>query len=139
MSQFTAKVIDIETGEKSIIVNDGDAQELMLRLGDRVKLVKDGYNITALVDISDSMVKTGEIGVYKDLLGDFPAEDGDRIDLSLAPTPPSVEFIRKKMKGETLNKAEILSIVKDTISQSLSQLEIAAFLMAQQYLGMKMD
>jgi AMP phosphorylase len=139
MPHFTAKVIDIETGEKSIIVNDGDAQELMLRLGDRVKLVKDGYNITALVDISDSMVKAGEIGVYKDLLGDFPAEDGDRIDLSLAPAPPSVEFIRKKMKGGTLNKAELLSIVKDTISQSLSQLEIAAFLMAQQYLGMKMD
>jgi AMP phosphorylase len=139
MSEFTVKIIDIETGEKSIIINESDAQELMLRLGDRVKLIKDGYNIIALVDTTDSMVEVGEIGVYKDLLDNFPAEEGDHINLSLAPTPPSVEFIRKKMKGETLNKAELLSIVKDTLSQSLSQLEIASFLMAQQYLGLKMD
>lgn len=139
MPQFTARIIDIETSERSAILNFDDAQELMLRLGDRIKLLRDGHNITVMVDITYSMVKAGEIGIYKDLLGDFPAEDGDRIDLSLAPTPPSVEFIRKKMKGEALNKTELLSIVKDTLSQSLSQLEIAAFLMAQQYVGMGMD
>lgn len=139
MPQFTARIIDIETGEKSIIMNYQDSQELMLKLGDRVKLVRNGHNITALVDISDNIVKAGEIGVYKDLLPDFPAEPGDSISLSIAPTPPSVEFIKRKMKGETLSKSEMLSIVKDTISHSLSQLEIAAFLMAQQYLGLKID
>ncbi len=138
MPKFTAKIIDIETGEKSIIINANDAQELMLSIGDRVKLLKDGLNITALVDISDLMVSPGAIGVYKDLLTDFPVKEGDQIDLSIAQTPPSVEYIKRKMKGETLNKSELLSIVKDTISHSLSQLEIAAFLMAQQYLGLTM-
>jgi AMP phosphorylase len=139
MPTYSAKVIDIKTGDKSVIISEIDADELMLRIGDRVKLTKGGYNVVAMVDISDSMVSKGELGVYKDLLTEFPAEDGELVDLSIAPTPPSVDFIRKKMKGDSLGKPEILSIVKDTISHSLSELEIAAFLMSEEYVGMNMD
>jgi AMP phosphorylase len=139
MSTYSAKVIDIKTGNKSVIISEIDADELMLRIGDRVKLTKGGYNVIAMVDISDSMVSKGQLGVYKDLLTEFPTEDGELVDLSIAPTPPSVDYIRKKMKGDSLEKPEILSIVKDTISHSLSELEIAAFLMSEEYVGMNMD
>jgi AMP phosphorylase len=50
-----------------------------------------------------------------------------------------VEYIRKKMKGGVLSKPETLRIVKDTVSHSLSELEISAFLMAEEYVGMNMD
>jgi len=139
MPTYSAKVIDIKTGDKSVVISEIDADELMLRIGDRVKLTKGGYNVIAMVDISDSMVSRGQLGVYKDLLTEFPAEDGELVDLSIALTPPSVDFIRKKMKGGSLEKPELLSIVKDTISHSLSELEIAAFLMSEEFVGMNMD
>jgi AMP phosphorylase len=139
MPTFKAKLIDIKTGEKSIILNEKDARDMMLRIHDRVKIKKDLIKVIALVDITDNMVQREEVGVYEDLLNDLPVKDGDLVDLSVSATPPSVEYIHKKMRGEPLLKGEIYSIVKDTISHSLSQLEVAAFLMAEHYVGMSMD
>jgi len=139
MPTYSVKHIHIKTGHRSILMNELDAQELMIRISDRVKLTKNGYDVIAMVDITDSMVKKGELGIYSDLLPEFPAEDGDIIDLSAAPVPLSVEYIRKKMNRDALSKADLLRIVKDTVSHSLSDLEIAAFLMAEQFVGMSMD
>ncbi len=139
MTNFNAKLIKIKTGEKSIILNETDADELMLHIHDRVSLKKDLQQIIAIVDVSDSMVKSGEIGIYEDLLPFFPVSDGDTIELSVTTPPPSVAFIRKKMHGGTLTKEELHRIVKDTVNHSLGELEIAAFLMAEHYVGMNMD
>ncbi len=139
MPNFRVKPIYIKTGEKSVILNEDDAAELMLKIHDRVHLKNDLNNVTAIVDVSDSMVEKGELGIYEDLLPEFPASEGDFVDLSVASPPPSVDFIRKKMRGSVLKKEEIYQIVKDTVSHSLSELEVAAFLMAEQYVGMNMD
>jgi AMP phosphorylase len=139
MPELNAKIIKIKTGEKSVILNETDAGEMMLHIHDRVSLKKDLQKIVAIVDVSDSMVERGEIGIYEDFLPFFAVSDGDAIELSVATPPPSVAFIRKKMKGGTLNKEELHRIVKDTVTHSLSELEVAAFLMAEQYVGMNMD
>jgi len=139
MANFNAKLIKIKTGEKSIILNETDAGELMLHIHDRVSIKKDLQQIIAIVDVTDSMVKSGEIGIYEDLLPFFPVSDGDAVELSVATPPPSVAFIRKKMNGGALSKEELHRIVKDTVNHSLSELEIAAFLMAEHYVGMSMD
>ncbi len=139
MPRLKVKVIDIETGEKSVILNEADACEMLLKVHDRVKLVKGDRKVVAMIDTSDSFVDRGEIGVYKDLIKAFPASNGDEVELLEAPTPPSVVHIRKKMRGVSLTRDEIYSIVRDTVSHSLSELEIAAFIMAEQYVGMNMD
>lgn len=139
MPNFKAKLIDIKTGEKSVILNEGDAEELMLKIHDRVHLKNDVNSVIALTDVSDMMVEKGELGIYEDLLPEFPVSAGDAVELSVASPPPSVEFIRRKMKGGVLKKEELHQIVKDTVSHSLSELEVAAFLMAEQYVGMNMD
>ncbi|MDD1776314.1 MAG: AMP phosphorylase [Candidatus Methanomethylicus sp.] len=139
MPNFKVKHIDIKTGQKSIIMNELDAVDMMLRIHDRVKIKKDLIKVVALVDVSDSLVMRGEVGVYEDLLDEFPVKNDEIVEISVASIPPSVEYIRKKMKGTPLIKGEIYSIVKDTISHSLSELEIAAFLMAEEYVGMTMD
>lgn len=139
MPTFKARLIDITTGEKTIILHEDDAKDMVVRVNERVKLKKEINKIVALIDISNTVVCKGEIGIYEDLLSEFPVKDGDLVEVQPASTPTSVEYIRKKMAGTPLVKGEIYSIVKDTISHSLSQLEIAAFLMAQHYVGMNMD
>ncbi|MEM3621077.1 MAG: AMP phosphorylase [Candidatus Methanomethyliaceae archaeon] len=149
MPTLKAKIIDITTGEKSVVLNEQDARGMMLRIHDRVRLSKGGANVLARIDISDrivcrievssGLVCPGEVGIYRDLLKDFPVSEGEEVEISPAPTPPSVEYIRKKMRGQTLTKGEITQIVKDTVTHSLSQLEVAAFLMAEEYVGMNMD
>ncbi|MEM4216497.1 MAG: hypothetical protein QXZ09_00595, partial [Candidatus Methanomethylicaceae archaeon] len=149
MPTLKAKIIDITTGEKGVVLNEQDAKGMMLRIHDRVRLSKGGANVLARIDISDrivcrievssGLVCPGEVGIYRDLLQDFPVSEGEEVEISPAPTPPSVEYIRKKMRGQTLTKGEITQIVKDTVTHSLSQLEVAAFLMAEEYVGMNMD
>jgi AMP phosphorylase len=139
MPTYKVKMIAIDTGEKSVIMNEHDAKDLMLRVHDRVTLTKGSSKVVAMVDVSDTVVRQGELGIYADLRPDIPVADGEKIELTVAPTPPSVEYIHKKMRGEKLTKTEISRIVQDTISHSLSELEIAAFLMAEEYIGMDMD
>ncbi|MBM5806046.1 MAG: AMP phosphorylase [Candidatus Verstraetearchaeota archaeon] len=139
MPTYKVRMIDIDTGEKSVIMNEQDAKGLMLRVHDRVMLTKGSSKVVARVDISDTVVRGGEVGIYADLRPVLPVAEGEKIELTVAPTPPSVDYIRKKMRGEKLTKTEISRIVKDTISHSLSELEIAAFLMAEEYVGMDMD
>jgi AMP phosphorylase len=139
MPTYKVKLIDIDTGEKSVIMNEHDANDLILRVHDRVMLTKGSNKVVAMVDVSDTVVSMGEVGIYADLSSDLPVAEGEKIELTVAPTPPSVDYIRKKMRGEKLTKTEISRIVKDTISHSLSELEIAAFLMAEEYQGMDMD
>ncbi|MDI9644998.1 MAG: AMP phosphorylase [Candidatus Verstraetearchaeota archaeon] len=139
MSQkFKARLIKIKTGEKNVILNESDAEEMMFRIHDRVLITKNFQRSVAMVDISESVVERGEIGFYEDF-SEFPVVDGDLVEVSAAPTPTSVEFIRKKMRGKPLTKSEIHSIVKDTVSHNLSKLEVAAFLMAEEYVGMSID
>lgn len=149
MPILKAKIIDITTGEKSVLLNELDAKNMMLRVHDRVRLSKGEKNILVRVDVSGNivcrvevssgLVCQGEVGIYRDLIQEFPLSDGEEVEVTVAPTPPSVEYIRKKMRGQTLSKGEIVQIVKDTVTHSLSQLEIAAFLMAEEYVGMNMD
>ncbi|MEN3035396.1 MAG: thymidine phosphorylase, partial [Candidatus Methanosuratincola sp.] len=136
--KFRARLIRIKTGEKSVVINESDAEEMMLRIHDRVVVTKDFQRTVAMLDISQTVVEKGEIGFYEDF-NEFPINEGDLVEVSVAPTPTSVEFIRKKMKGKTLTKSEIHSIVKDTVFHNLSKLEVAAFLMAEEYVGMDMD
>ncbi|MDW7971264.1 MAG: AMP phosphorylase [Nitrososphaerota archaeon] len=146
MSIFKAKIIDIITGEKGVVLNEADAKSMMLKLNDRVRINKceettKGIceSVICFVEITKTLVQQGEIGVYRDLLKELPISDGEELEVNLAPTPLSVEYIKKKMKGQKLDKSEIIQIVRDVVSHSLSPLEIAAFLMAEEYVGMDMD
>jgi AMP phosphorylase len=147
MVVLKARIIDIITGEKSIILNEEDAKNLMLKLNDRVRLNRCDVSTTTgicesivcFTEITKTLVNPGEIGIYRDILRDFPVKDGENIEVNPAPTPLSVEYIKKKMKGKNLTKSEITQIIKDVVSYSLSQIEIAAFLMAEEYVGMNMD
>ncbi|MDH5807014.1 MAG: AMP phosphorylase [Candidatus Methanomethylicaceae archaeon] len=146
MNTFKVKIIDIITGEKSIVLNEIDAKTMMLRLNDRVRISRCGEgirgkcdSIVCFLEITNTLVNQGEVGVYRDLLKEFPVDDGEFVEINPAPTPLSVEYIKKKMKGQKLDKSEIIQIVKDVVSNSLSPLEIAAFLMTEEYVGMDMD
>lgn len=58
---------------------------------------------------------------------------------ALAKIPESVEYIRKKMRGQPLTKDEIYSIIRDIVDYNLSELEIAAFVMEEEFRGMSVD
>jgi hypothetical protein len=144
--KLKAKKIKYETGNKKVILlNHEDAAELGQKAGDRVKIknahasnLEDKYWIAIVeIDYSDSLVETGEIGISMDILEE-KKNIKETLILSVKPADPpdSFRFIQKKIKGSKLTTEEINNIIRDSVSGSLSKIELAAFITGVSINGM---
>jgi len=137
--KFNAIVLDVRAGKKSIIINEDDANEIGLELNERALLTADGKSIVCITETTKTLVKRGTVAVYKDVAETLGIETGSNVDVTYAPAPKSVEFIRKKIMGEKLTESQINDIIKDLISNELSDLDIASFLYSVYYRGLDME
>ncbi|WP_144060528.1 AMP phosphorylase [Archaeoglobus sulfaticallidus] len=132
------KVIPYSIG-KAVIMNKDDSYELGLIEGDRIRLCKGKSVCVAEVNITSGMVASGEILIPKELADLIGVVDGDEIEIYPVKKPESVIYIRKKMEGYKLSLDEIRSIINDTVSGSLSNIELTAFILSNFVNGMDFD
>jgi AMP phosphorylase len=136
MTQLTCRTIDILTGRRTVLLNRKDCERVDIRGHDRVNLRLGEKNVTATVDTTSTIVNAGEIGVTSDLTPELSVKEGDIIEVTLLPAPNSSLFIRKKIMGQRLTRDEIYAIVEDSVKGMLSDVEMAGFLVAQQFHGL---
>ena len=130
---FIVKDMDIETGGPLIaIINKKDAKFLDLHNGDRIRLNYRRNNAIAIIDIAESKkaVPSGKIGCFEELLKELRVKGKQTVSLNLVEKPKSIDFIRRKLDGETLNEKEITQIIKDIVDNRLSEAELAYFVSA---------
>jgi len=138
--EYKVKRIDITEGAYAILLNQNDAEDLGLRIHDRVKIINSrGDNISALVDITDTVVKEGEIGVFVELWKELKLKDEDRVKIVPTSRPASVDLIKKKIFGDNWTQDEINTIVEDIGSGNISDIELTAYATAVQINGMNID
>jgi len=135
---YKVKIIDVESGELLIIMNDKDANEMGINRHDRVRISTNKKFLAAIVQISKTMLKEGEIGVYKNVAHELGLKDGDMVQVAATEKPKSIEFIKKKMDGHELTKDEIRAIVKDITEHNLSDIEMSAYVSAMYMREMNM-
>ncbi|MFX0072658.1 MAG: hypothetical protein ACFFAO_16360, partial [Candidatus Hermodarchaeota archaeon] len=133
--KLKVKRINFETGAtKDVIINIKDAAELGTKAGDRI-IIKNtntksinGKTWVAILQVaySDSIIKSGEIGVFVDTKKDIT--DNQTVSVRRAEPPDSFKFIKKKVNGKKLTTGEINSIVSDSVSGLLSSIELASFI-----------
>ncbi|MFQ6080646.1 MAG: thymidine phosphorylase, partial [Candidatus Bathyarchaeia archaeon] len=133
MVELKAKLINISVGKRLVLLHKEDARKNGVLSHDRVKISYKKGTTTAFVDITDALLRPGEIGIFEELRDEFEIKEGSPISVTIAKIPESVEHIRKKMKGQPLTKDEIHNIICDVVDRNLSELEIAAFLMAEDF------
>jgi AMP phosphorylase len=136
---LNAKIVDISTAKREILLNVKDAEKLGVHIHDRVKIRYGEKFTTAIVNTTKTFIQPSEVGIFRDVVQELNVKDGDPISIELLPFPTSVKFIHKKMRGQQLKKDEILHVVQDVVNQNLSEVEIAAFLLAEYYHGMTME
>ncbi len=126
------KFIDIEAGKLISIIHEKDAKELGIFPLDRIELInpKTKRKIITVADITDSIVKEKEIGLFKDVSKSLGLKKKTEINVTPVSIPESVKFIKKKMDGNSLNEKEIQKIVEDLSNNHLSQIEASAFVSA---------
>ena len=144
--KLKVKTINFETGNtKDVVLNIKDAQELGQKAGERIyiknvrsKTIEDKYWVAIIqIDYSDSIVKPGEIGIFKDIIREKKTlKDELIVSIKPADPPDSFKHIQKKIKGQKLSSEEINSIISDAVSGSLSRIDLAAFITAVSINGM---
>jgi AMP phosphorylase len=139
MIMLKAKIIDLEVGKRMILLHEKDIQEIGILAHDWVKITSGKRKAVAFVDTTKSYLKQGEIGIFRDVYDEFKVKEGAKIAVSSAKPPESIDFIHKKMNGKPLTREEYYAIVQDVVNHRLSEVQIAAFLLAEEFHGSTMD
>lgn len=113
-------------GKPIVILNERDAEDLGVRGMDRVTISYGNQKITAIVNITNTLVKKGEIGIYEEL-NHGELKQGTEVEVDVSRFPSSLQHIRERLKGRTLSYDEILEIIKDVVAGNLNDMEIASF------------
>lgn len=134
-----AKVLDIDLGKFQVLLHAGDAEELGVHPGDRVKVHANNLDVIAVVDVTRSVVPEGVIGVFADVRTHFGVEDAHDMFVRPAEKPESVRFIKKKMHGKKLSREEIDQVIVDTVNGSLTDIELSAWVTSLEIQDMDME
>ncbi|MFO8016478.1 MAG: AMP phosphorylase [Candidatus Woesearchaeota archaeon] len=129
--------MDVATGGTLVaVLNENDAAELDLHLSDRIRLKRGRKETIAVVDFAESKkaVPRGRIGLFEEVLSKLNAKSGDEVSVFIGEKPESLWYIKKKLDGKELDYKDIKSIIDDTVSNSLTTVELAYYVAAN-YMG----
>ncbi|WP_447952784.1 thymidine phosphorylase family protein [Sphingopyxis chilensis] len=97
-----------------------------LAIGDGQKSI-----LAALAIVDDKrLLAPGEIGLGEQAFRRLGLAEGSKVTVRQAQPPHSLEFVRRKIDGDTLEDAEIGEVIRDIAAYRYSPMEIAAFLVA---------
>ncbi|MBO3840184.1 MAG: AMP phosphorylase [Thermoproteota archaeon] len=139
MDKLKVKLIDIKQGGFEVLLNSQDAEELGIHPLDRVKISCEKGSLTAVANITPTLVKRGEIGIFTEVSDALGLTEGELVNAIPGERPLSLQYIKKKMNGQKLSKQEIYTIVSDIVDNTLSDIELSAYVTAVTIRGMDMD
>lgn len=132
--------LGLEMGGKAVaIMNSQDAERLGVLGLARITIKVGKTEQIAIVHTSPDLIHPGRIGIGKKEWIGLGLTEGLDVEVDEAPFPTSLFFIRNKLSGRKLVDAEILEIIKDTVAERLSDVEISAFVTALHNFGLDLD
>ena len=130
-NKFIAKILNIISNERVIVLNVFDANRLNLTSDSRVSLTYKEDTVACIVNITDEIVSPGYVGIYKNLADELHIQNGAEVFLSFYSNVEDVELIKKKIRGEEWTKEDLYRIISDITTGKVTSLEIIAFTFTQ--------
>ncbi len=134
--KFKIKKSDLLIGKSIAILNLDSAKELHIREGERVLISKNSRKDIAVVNISSKLVKKSEVIVSNKIFKFLKLKKNSFVEISMAKDPKSKLYIQEKLNCKRLDSKKIDLIIKDIVSGSLTDVEIAYFISAVYKCGM---
>ncbi|MFW5846525.1 MAG: thymidine phosphorylase [Nanoarchaeota archaeon] len=133
------KLLKWSAGLPVVILDKSTAQKLGVHAKDRIlikTLSEKPLEISTIVDITEGMIKKNRIAISSELHERYDLKNKQKVEVSFATYSKTLEYIKKKLNGKTLNQKEINLIVSDISKNALSEAEIALFISAMYQQGM---
>ena len=134
-----AVIVPFRFGRFVVMLNEGDASELGVTEGDRVSVRLKRSYIVATVQLTKEIVERGYVGVTDLVAKELKISDGIEVEVYPVQKPRSIEFVKKKIYGEKLTRDEIYALISDVVKNTLNDVELAAFVIANQLAKMDLD
>ncbi len=83
----------------------------------------------AIMD-DDHLLQPGEIGLGEQAFRRMAVPEGTLVSVAQAKPPASLEGVRRKIRGDTLDDEELTAIIRDIAAHLYSPMETAAFVVA---------
>ncbi len=115
------------TGKPVCMIHEATAKKMSLHVANRVCIAYHGRKIISVVDTA-RFLNLNEIAVSEEIMEILSLRDKEIVNVTLADRPKSTEFIKKKLRGETLTKEEISEIINDIANNALTEVEVAFFI-----------
>ncbi|EPR11053.1 thymidine phosphorylase [Sphingobium indicum IP26] len=98
----------------------------------KIRITGESAEILATLALVDepALVEAGEIGLGEQAFRRLGLPEGAEVSIEQAPVPASLESVRRKIDGDTLDESEIAAIIRDVAGHRYSPMEIGAFLVA---------
>jgi len=122
--ELRIKKVNISSGGPLIvIIHKEDARKLDLKTLDRIKLKIGRSSIVTAVDVArKDKIKEGYIGLFTEVFESLNTKENEKVIVEVEPKPLSLQYIKKKLDKQTLSKHEIDEIIKDIISNKLTEI-----------------
>ena len=132
--QFETTTVDIGTSRPLVLLNTVDADELGAHPLDRVRIEHDDGTTTGIVKRTDELVEAGSVGMTEPL-----HHVHGSVNVTLAGTPQSVRYVRKKLDDVELEASELETIVRDIHENRLSDVELSAYVSSVYTNGLSLE
>jgi len=134
--ELIVRILDWDAGVPVAMVNDKTAEKLGIHIRDRIVIKTSSNKISTIVDIVGTLIKENEIAISSEIKEILGLKRKQKVDVDFAPSPESLNYIKKKLNNHSLSEKEINEIIKDVVNNSLSEAEIALFISAMYKYGM---
>lgn len=138
--KLKAVPLDLEAGGRFIVIlNKKTAEAMNLHSLDRIKLEYKEQEAVGILDIAEKTIGIDEIGLYKTVTNELNIKKRKKITVEPAKPPRSVEYIKDKISGRSLDQKKIISIIEDVINRNLSGVELTSFVTSLELNGVSLE
>ena len=137
--ELKVKFLGWSAGIPVAMLNKNSAEKLGINPNDRVLIKTIGKKpktLSTVIGLVEKIVNQKQIGLSSEVRKAMDLRPGQKVDVNLSPNPKSLEYIKAKLAGQVFSEDHISQIIKDLVSNSLSEAEVSLFISAMHKQGM---
>src|SRR3989344_4752468 len=137
--KLIVKELKFLAGRPVCIIHEKTAKKMSLHVGERVSISKENKKIISIIDTIHTLLKQNQIAVSGEIIEQLELKNKEKVEVKIIEKPYSIALIKRKLKGEHLNKREIEEIISNIANNSLTEVEVAFFISAIYTKGMSLE